>query len=114
MKKNKTSRILILQPSLYFLLFLILSFATVVFTIGQTHDPSMQMPMGGNSERSVPWDNAQIEEGKSTLLAGKLHEAIAALTPLVKQYPGDARIPYTLATIYWWAQSRIATPSDPA
>ena len=48
-----------------------------------------------------PSDYAEIEEAKSPLLAGRLHEAIRALAPLVEAYPGDARIPYTLATIYF-------------
>jgi hypothetical protein len=98
---NPQGQKLFLPRALFGLLFLILILATVALTIGQTHDPSMQMPMGGNLTQSVPWDNAQIEESKSPLLAGKLKEAIAALTPLVKQYPNDARIPYTLATIYF-------------
>ena len=98
---NRKHRIFGWQKALYCLIFLILSLATVVLSIGQTKVPSPQTPAEGTSAQYAPWDNAQTEESKSPLLAGKTKEAIAALTPLVKQYPGDARIPYTLATIFF-------------
>ncbi len=99
-RSNGKGRTLFMPRVIYCSSFLILSLAAVVLTIGQMHDPSMQMGLGSTSTQRTPWDNAQIEEAKSPLLAGKLQEAIRALTPLVKAYPGDARIPYTLATIY--------------
>jgi hypothetical protein len=91
----------VIPAVLFGALFLILSLATIGMTSGQTSDHSMGMEMDDHSNLKAPWDNAQIEEGKSPLLAGKFKEAIAALTPLVKQYPKDPRIPYTLATIYF-------------
>ena len=96
--------------TLYGLLLIVGLLTTVVLLVGQNAPTELAAPHdhAGQNEPSelpppqiTPRDNAQIEEAKSPLLAGHFQEAIRALTPLVKEYPGYARIPYTLATIYF-------------
>lgn len=75
--------------------------AFVFFLSRHTQTPALQLPRAPAPIPQPPPDYAEMEEAKSPLLAGHFEEAIRALTPLVKAYPGDPRFPYTLATIYF-------------
>lgn len=80
-------------------------------------------PESSRFERhTAPEDNAEIWEATNPILAGDFEQAIRAWTPRITANPGDAKLAYSLATVYLRLKrfeegifyARLACKDDPS
>lgn len=77
----------------------VISFIGVMIFLPATVEKTTFMT-GASAGRNLPPDLARAEEAKSPLLAGDFDGALRTLPRQIISHPGDARFPYSLATVY--------------